>query len=129
MFTGCQRKTAALTLEFVFGVICSIPCDEHVESGAVGLEWTDCKIGSAELIGREAEGWLPRHLWKHVNPTFAGLRQLCREAPPEFRSLMEQEGLRLGIWEDDIWPILKPRKKRSTNKRIKKKQAKHRKRN
>jgi len=78
LWPGCGRKVAVLILQELFSdFLCGIICDTHVAVSAIWFGWT--RFVSADAICDELEQWIPKHLWKDLNPVLAGIRQLAKE--------------------------------------------------
>ena len=85
-FRGIGLKVATLIMQGVFGVTSGIVGDRHVirfflAYGFATPKRQRCRgsglvAKSADEIVQEVQEWLPARMWKHVNPTIAGLAQM-----------------------------------------------------
>jgi endonuclease III len=90
----------------VWNIMELLTCDTHVAVGALAWGWADqtTKKISPDNIAKQIEDWLDNCLYRDVNSTFAGLRQLWQLRGDECRrerakSLIESLAKKKGCWK------------------------------
>ena len=77
---GIGHKTVMIVLSSAFSRDEGIPCDIHVFRWCFHLEWTHgYKMESDSLrCSHLLTSWIPRNIWKQINPLFGSLGQLLQ---------------------------------------------------
>lgn len=133
---GIGRKVMALMLQdafqgndaddILYGKRELLVSDRHVAAVATALGWTTVKLAGkpnedADKIATDMESWLPKNLYKKLNESIGGLRQLWKDSSnvdkmKEVAKSMRETDLLMRVVEAS--PAVVPQNKKSKKMRV-----------